>query len=258
MKTNIIVKKMPFGLIFCKKIPNFASIIGLKRMYVRNFYIFFVLLASLALLSCKGEKTRQNSPSVDTIPMMVMQIQKCSRLYTAECHVHKIITHEDKKKLKGKFFNQDIDIDLPLGERKVAIPLDVTLKAYIDFNDFSEANIERQGKKISITLPDPRIQLTSSKIDHLAVKKYVALTRSNFSDEELADYERQGRASVIKNMPQNNIIEQARKSAATILIPMIDQLGYDESDITIHFRKSLDTRDLSRLLDTSTIEHGKN
>ena len=90
------------------------------------------------------------------------------------------------------------------------------------------------------------------------VKKYVALTRSNFSDAELANYERQGRASVMKNMPQNNIIEQARKSAATILIPMIEQMGYDESDITIHFRKSLDTRDLSRLLDTSTIEHGKN
>ena len=93
---------MPLLLIICKKIPNFAATNALKRMYARNFHIFFVLLASLALLSCKSEKTRQNSPSVDTIPMMVMQIQKCSRLYTAECHVHKIITHEDKKKLKGK------------------------------------------------------------------------------------------------------------------------------------------------------------
>ncbi len=226
-------------------------------MHFRNIYTCLTLLVALALLSCKGMQNKPASPVVDTIPMLVTQIQKCSRLYTAECHVHKIVTHEDKKTLKGKLFNHEIDIDLPLGERKVAIPIDVTLKAYIDFSDFSSASIERQGKKIGIVLPDPRIKLTASKVDHQAVKKYVALTRSNFTDAELADYERQGRASVVNNLPETRIIEQARESAATILIPMLRQMGYEESDITIHFRKQLNTRDLSRLIDISSTEHGK-
>lgn len=226
-------------------------------MHFRNIHICLSLLAILVLLSCKGVQNKSASPAVDTIPMLVTQIQKCSRLYTAECHVHKIVTHEDKKTLKGKLFNHEIDIDLPLGERKVAIPIDVTLKAYIDFEDFSAASIERNGKKIDIILPDPRIVLTASKIDHQAVKKHVALTRSNFTDAELADYEKQGRTSVVKNLPETRIIEQARENAATILIPMLQQMGYDESDITIHFRKQFDSRDLSRLLDISTTEHGK-
>ncbi len=226
-------------------------------MQTRHIYICLLLFISLALLSCKEKMSRMASPQIDTIPMMVMQIQKCSRLYTAECHIHKIITHEDRKKLKGKLFSHDIDITLPLGERKIAIPMDATVKAYIDFNDFSTANIKRQGKKISITLPDPRLQLTSTRIDHQAVKKYVALSRSNFSDTELAQYERQGRESVLKNLPESGILNQAREGAASILIPMIEQMGYAESDITIHFRKDFNIHDLTRILDTSTIENGK-
>lgn len=226
-------------------------------MQTRHINICLLLFISLALLSCKGKKSSMTSPQIDTIPMMVMQIQKCSRLYTAECHIHKIITHEDRKKLKGKFFSHDIDITLPLGERKIAIPMDATVKAYIDFNDFSAANIERKGKKISITLPDPQLQLTSTRIDHQAVKKHVALTRSNFTDAELAQYERQGREAVLKNLPESGIINQARESAASILIPMIEQMGYAESDITIHFRKDFTIHDLTHILDTSTIENGK-
>lgn len=226
-------------------------------MQIRNFHISVALFVALALLSCKGGNSGHKTPDVDTIPMMVMQIQKSSRLYTAECHVHKIITHEDQKKLKGKLFDHDIDINLPLGERKIAIPIDVTMKAYIDFSNFSEHNIERSGKKISIILPDPRIEITSSKIDHNAIKKHVAWMRSNFTDAELASYERQGRQAVVENIPQTDILQQARESAATILIPMIRMMGYDESDITVNFRKDLTGRDFMKLIDISTLEHGE-
>ena len=226
-------------------------------MQIRNFHIAAALFVALALLSCKGGNSRHKTPDVDTIPMMVRQIQKSSRLYTAECHVHKIITHEDQKKLKGKLFDHDIDIKLPLGERKIAIPIDVTMKAYIDFGNFSEHNIERNGRKISITLPDPRIEITASKIDHHAIKKHVAWTRSNFTDAELASYERQGRQAVVENIPQTDILEQARESAATILIPMIRMMGYEESDITVNFRKNLTGRDFMKLIDISTVEHGE-
>ena len=98
-------------------------------------YIKIVVLATLLLTACAQESDmRQEDQPVatDTIPMLVMQIQKCARLYTTEYHIHKIVTHEDVLKLKGNLRKQDIDITLPLGERKVAIPMDATLKAYID------------------------------------------------------------------------------------------------------------------------------
>ena len=125
--------------------------------------------------------------------MLIMQIQKCSKLYTTEYQIHKIVTHDDVVKLQGSLLKQNINIKLPLGDRKVAIPMDATLKAYIDFSNFSEKNIERDGQKITILLPDPKVELTSSKINQKEIKSYVGLVRAGFSDAELTNYEQQGR-----------------------------------------------------------------
>ena len=94
--------------------------------------------------------------------MMVMQIQRCSRLYTTEYRIHKIITHDDQVKMKGRVLSHDYDINLPLGKRKIAIPVDANVKAYIDFAGFSAANVRRDSTHIEIVLPEPRIVLTSS------------------------------------------------------------------------------------------------
>jgi hypothetical protein len=223
--------------------------------------ILFLTFAALALGSCSEKKTSADTDKQqDTIPMMIMQIQKCSKLYTAEYHIHKIITHDDIMKLKGSFLSHDFNINLPFGKRKIAIPMDATLKAYIDFDKFSESNIKKRGNKIEIILPDPKVILTSSKIDHKNVKKFVAITRSNFRDEEITNYEKQGRASIIQSIPYLGIIELARDNAARILIPMCRQMGYKEQDITITFRKVFKVNDLPELLDKTTIgnENAKN
>ncbi len=222
------------------------------RLHLILFSIFMLCC------SCSRHKTEQETVTIDTIPMMVMQIQKCSKLYTAEYKVHKIITHDDKMKLNGSFMKKDFSINLPLGSRKIAIPMDATLKAYIDFADFNEDNVKRQGDKIEIILPDPHVTLTSTRINHNEIKQYVALTRSRFSDEELSSYERQGREAIIKDIPSMGMMDMARESAARTLIPMIEQMGFEESNITISFRKHYTLNDIKSLLDKTTIEHGNN
>lgn len=219
-----------------------------------------LILFSIFMLccSCSRHKTEQETVTIDTIPMMVMQIQKCSKLYTTEYKVHKIITHDDKMKLNGSFMKKDFSINLPLGSRKIAIPMDATLKAYIDFADFNEDNVKRQGDKIEIILPDPHVTLTSTRINHDEIKQYVALTRSRFSDEELSSYERQGREAIIKDIPSMGMMDMARESAARTLIPMIEQMGFEESNITVSFRKHYTLNDIKSLLDKTTIEHGNN
>ena len=195
--------------------------------------------------SCSSEQTEDTEAVVtDTIPSLVMQIQKTSRLYTTEYHIHKIVTHDDVVRLKGNFLSKDFDIKLPLGERKIAIPMDATLKAYIDFADFSEKNIERHGDKITILLPDPKITLTSSKINQKEIKEYVGLTRSHFTDKELTNYEQQGRKAILDNVPSMGLIQSAQENAARILVPMMTQMGYKEENITIAFRKNLSIQQL--------------
>lgn len=222
--------------------------------------LLFLLLVAIiyTFSSCSEKKTEEKKTIIDTIPMMVMQIQKCNRLYTTEIHVHKIVTHDDQLKLKGSIFKKDFNINVPGSNRKVAIPVDATLKAYIDFKDFGAQNINRKEEKIEITLPDPKIMLTSSKIDHEGVKQFVSLTRRNFSDAELSLYEQQGREGIIKDIPNMEVIETARQNAANILIPMLIEMGFNEENIKITFRKKFSLDDLKTILDYSTIEKKTN
>lgn len=214
----------------------------------------------LVFSACSQKQpTEEKANVIDTIPVMVMQIQKCSRLYTAEAHVHKIITHDDQLNLKGSFMKKDFNIHIPGSNRKVAIPMDATIKAYVDFEGFSQKNVSRKGDKIEIILPDPKLVLTSSKIDHKAVKQYVSLTRSNFTDAELTKLEQQGRLSIINDIPNIDLMEQAQFSAANTLIPMLIDMGFKEENIKISFRKKFTLQDLkgfisNGLSDKTTIE----
>ena len=206
----------------------------------------------LLLGACSDGKKKQDDTlvqSIDTVPMLIMQVQKCSKLYTTEFKVHKIVTHDDVIRLRGSLLQQAYNIKIPLGERKIAIPMDATLKAYIDFSQFSEKNIERQGDKITIILPDPKVTMTSSKIDQKNVRHYVALARANFSDAEMSNYEQQGRAAIIQSIPELGIIDMAKENAARVLVPMMVQLGYKEENITIAFRKSFDANSILKLIE---------
>lgn len=217
--------------------------------------IIYVLLLAVLSLSCKGGKGGNEAKErTDTIPVMVMQIRKCAKLHTAEYRVHKIITHEDQKKLKGTFFQQKFNIALPMSTRKIAIPVDATLKAYVDFSGFNESNVERSGDKIEIILPDPKVELTSSRIDHGEIKRHVSLMRSDFTDAELANYEKQGRAAILNSIPELGIIDMARESAAHALVPIIAQMGFKEENIKISFRKQFTAGDLPLILENKTIE----
>lgn len=210
--------------------------------------ICFAVMISLLSCSDSEQPSHNNQLTQDSIPKLIMQVQKSAKLYTAEIKVHKIITHDDDLKIKGSILQQDFDIPLPLGSRKVAIPMDATVKAYIDFSEFSEKNVKRDGEKIEIILPDPQVELTSTRINHDDVKKHVPLLRSNFSDKELADYSLQGRKAIVNDIPKMGVVKMAQESATRMLVPMLQQMGYEESNITITFRKDFTSKDVLSII----------
>ena len=222
-----------------------------------NRKVLFHLLFCLLLL-IPGACIRQTTPTeateslgemdaaVDDSVDMVLRVRQTSQLYTAEYQIHKIITHADVKHLKATLLGHEYDTRLSLGDRKVAIPIDVTLQAYIDFSTFHETQIQRSadGRHLHIILPDPKVVVVSSKVDHESTRQFTDLLRSDFSDEELADFTAQGVRSILLQVPQLGILNTARDNAAAILIPMFAALGYEQENILITSRKEFTEKDL--------------
>lgn len=213
-----------------------------------TFYFIMILCLSLSMPSCKGGRTDGSDGRVDSLSL-IMQVKECAKLYTAEYEVHKLVMKDDPLRVKGHVFQQAFDVKVPVGERKIIVPIDVTLKAYIDFSDFSEKNVVRSGNRILITLPDPRVVVTSSRIDHDEVKQFVSLTRSDYTSAELADFARQGEDAILSTVPQLGILDMARENAAHVLVPLLSKLGYDERNIVISFRKEFTKSDMPLLWD---------
>ena len=210
----------------------------------RIIYILFIIPL---FLSCEGGAipSSKGKERVDSVSLLVYNIQKCSKLHTSEYHIRKIITHKDKLTAKGNVFGRTINIPIPAGERNIAIPIDATVKGYIDFSQFGPDNIKRNGKQIEIVLPDPSVEMSSTKVDRNSVNEHVAFVRKNFSDEEIAHYEQEGRKEILKTIPLLDIEQRSRLCACRLLVPMLTKLGYDEKDIVITFRKEFNSQELN-------------
>lgn len=233
------------------------SITANKSRHVRLTALLLGLCATMFLATACGKKhgadDGKTAQAADSAAW-IMRVARTSRLYTAEYHVHKIVTHDDVLRVQGTFFSRQFSMKVPLGDRKIAIPIDATLKAYIDFGAFSQANVQTSGKMIRVTLPDPRVVVTSSKIDHAGTKQYVAFTRSDYSDAEMASFAQQGLASIVQSVPELGILDAARENAARTLVPILCSMGYSEENIVITFRKEFTAADLPSLVDMSQVK----
>lgn len=241
-----------------KRILNFFVLTGVYVVFFMYFctmkHLFYIALFCLLLPGCGERKPDASSAEARPSPVSIATaISRQSRLYTSEYVVHKIVTHSDLKRLHGSLLGFEFNQTLPVGDRKILIPLDVTLQAYVDFAQIGEGDIEtaegENGPVLHVTLPDPRIVVVSSKVDNMGVRTHVGLLRSSFKDAELTDFVRQGVASVVQAAPQMGIIESARQNAASVLVPLLAGMGYAEENIVITFRKDFGERDLWNLYD---------
>jgi hypothetical protein len=247
-KLMSINKILSFTVQSYQKISISFYLCRMNMSKMRNS-ILWCLLAATFLAGCKGKANSEGEqPAVDTIPVLVTRVANCSRLYTSEYQLRKILIYDDPAVLSGKLFNHDIHVDLPLGKRRIAIPVTATAKAYINLSKIGPKDIHRDGDKLEIVLPDPEVTLTATQIDHKGVKQRVALLRKNFSDEEITRIQQQGRRDMIKSLSKTQIIDDARASAARQLVPIAVQLGFKEENVTVTFRKDLTANDIPGLI----------
>jgi len=203
-----------------------------RKIFSSIFSVLWLAASSFCFVACNNVEVSTDDPSGE----IARSIQKCSRLSTAEFSVKKIIIHKDDAKVKGSIFGEGFSMKMPASERKIAIPVAATLKAYIDFGDFSAEDVNKDGDRVELVLEEPVVEITSTRIKHDEIKRTVSLFRTNFSDEEMTKYTKQGREAIIKSIPQLGIIEMAKSNARQMLVPLLKKMGFEEENIVITFR----------------------
>lgn len=212
-------------------------------------YAVAAMFAVLALTSCGAEEKKEievestdtefKVAKTDTLGIFVNQLRSCSRLYTAEASLYKVVIKDDPVMVEGNIFGKDFKVEVPVGDKKIAIPIKGTVKAYIDFSDFARENVTIDGDIIIVELPDPKVVLTSTEIDHDNVREEVSFFRRNFSDKERSDYAKQGREEIIKSISTSGVLDKAESGAASVIIPVLRELGYKDKNIQVKFSRNV-------------------
>ncbi|MCF0235492.1 MAG: DUF4230 domain-containing protein [Bacteroidaceae bacterium] len=214
----------------------------LSRLSCGLFVALLALTAcqrSTAPASALADSLSTSAAQIDTLASLIRSVRAQSKLHTLEMQVHKVVLYADESKITSPLGN----LKLP-GHRKLAVPIDVTIKGAIDFARFDSAHVARSNGLLIVTLPDPTIEVTASRVDHKAVRQYVSLSRSNFSASEIDAFAQQGQDSIVAHLDQTGIVEATRESATRSLVPLFAQLGVPENEIVIRFRKQFSPAEL--------------
>ena len=71
------------------------------KFQARTIQAAVVILTAILAIGCSEKEEKTEAISRSTLPQLISQIQKCSKLYTTEFKVHKIITYYDNKSITG-------------------------------------------------------------------------------------------------------------------------------------------------------------
>ena len=166
--------------------------------------LFYIAL-SLLLFSCKGRMVSEEEllHSINTTPM----------LYTVQCVAQTTVIERSS-----------VAMNL-LGQRTAIIPVEANIKAGIDLSQLKSIRIS--GKTVYITLPDPVIEIESTRILNEDIVTSVARLRSDFTNDELAQIARKGTDAIRNDLSKYNLVVPAQEQAELVIAAIVNRMGYE-------------------------------
>ncbi len=167
--------------------------------------IYICLLLLVSVVSC-GK--RQGSESE-----LRSEISRLPMIYTIEATAEVIVEDTD-----------DASVLSFLGNRNIIIPVRANIKVGINLPQVDDVTIE--GDKVYFTLPDPIIEIESTKILYHQIINDVTGLRDKFTSGEEAEISRVGRNKIKANLSKFDLIAPAQERAELFLMGVANKLGY--------------------------------
>lgn len=168
--------------------------------------LFILLLAVVALCSCKSESAEQ------VIERRVKDMGgAAAQLGTVEYTISKII-------------KVDHDVFYKIGERKLLFSTRSTMKAGVDLKNFCADSVivDQKNRTITINLPKPQIIAFNMPAENIIMEySKTGILRSDFSVAERNEVLKQGEQDIIDDAENLGIFADAEKNVRTLFEAML-------------------------------------
>jgi hypothetical protein len=169
-------------------------------MQNRLFLFLFVLFAC-------------NSPAKQK--QQVLSLKELSDLVVTEVRVTKIIKASDEA------------VWYKVGDRKILISCEATIKAGIDLSQLNENDININGNSITLVLPKPKIISLNLPPGKIKVEyEETGIFRSSFSNAERDVLVSQGEMQIRKSAEELGILKAANEHTTLFITAFLKKLGY--------------------------------
>lgn len=179
---------------------------------MRNVALPLLLFCVMTMLSGCSEASKNKKVSKDEL---LAQISRIPMLYTVEAEVEVLV--------EGHGSDGTAEWKSLFGKRDIIVPVRANLKAGIKLSDIRDVEVD--GDRVYITLPDPVIEIESTEIPWEEVVSSVSGFRSEFSGEEKEFLTRKGRMKILEDLSQLDLVVPAQEHAEQILGNLIAGLG---------------------------------
>ena len=170
-----------------------------------------MLWVALLLAGCSDAPQRKRASKDE----LLAQFSRIPMLYTVEAEVEVLV--------EGHGSNGTAEWKSLFGKRDIIVPVRANLKAGIRLADIKQVDIE--GDRVYITLPDPVIEIESTEIPWDEVVSSVSGLRSEFTGQEKEFLTRKGRMRILEDLGQLDLIVPAQEHAEQVLGNIVASMG---------------------------------
>lgn len=151
----------------------------------------------------------------------VATLRQMQELATVEYTVSKVVKANDDQSW------------YKVGNRKILITCEATIKAGIDFEQLTDQNITVNGKKITMVLPTSKILSINIKPENINVAfEAIDIFRTQFTTAERTALLSQAEQQIRNSGNDLGILEQSKTNTQLFLSNFLKQLGFEEVVLT--------------------------
>ncbi len=160
---------------------------------------------------------------ITTSPVVVEGIQRLDRLATVRWTESVVVTKESSESSLEQFLTGEKVILVATGE----------VEAGVDLASLGPDDVEVDGERVTIRLPEPEI--LSSSLDEEKTGVYdrdQGLLRLRPDDELVGEARREAEAEITATAQENGILDYARTNAQDSIRAFVTTLGFEEVEFT--------------------------